>query len=219
MVPVLGASGDSLPPPHTPQFDVEPREGGILAIIFAAMASPCEVLLEASDHRRASELGRIAAEEAWRIESKFSRYRAESIVSAINRSGGHTLTVDEETAALIDYAAQCHALSGGRFDITSGVLRRCWTFDGSDRVPDPAAVAQLLPLIGFDKIQWESPRITVPAGMEIDFGGFGKEYAVDRVLARNWVVLRSRTGQFRWGHGRESGPHERALAGGRGASG
>lgn len=150
---------------------------------FMAMASPCEVLLETTDVSAAQRLGEAAAQEAWRIEAKFSRYRPESIVSTINRSQGHAVIVDEETAALIDYAARCHTLSGGRFDVTSGVLRRRWTFDGSDRVPAADAVASLLPLIGFDKVNWQSPCITLPAGMEIDFGGFGKEYAVDRVLA------------------------------------
>lgn len=165
------------------QLQLEPRDGGIVALCFSAMASRCELLLETHDVREANELGNIAAQEAWRIEAKYSRYRADSIVGTINNSEGHEVLVDPETAALIDYAAQCHALSGGRFDITSGVLRRCWKFDGSDRVPDPAAVANLLPLIGFEKVRWEPPRIMLPAGMEIDFGGFGKEYAVDRVLA------------------------------------
>lgn len=154
-----------------------------MALTFFAMASPCEVLLEASDLRDARELGHLAAQEAWRIETKYSRYRPESIVSAINGSRGKSVVVDAETAALIDYAARCHALSAGGFDITSGVLRRCWTFDGSDHVPAPDDVARLLPLVGFDKVEWQSPRITLPAGMELDFGGFGKEYAVDRVLA------------------------------------
>ena len=160
-----------------------PREGGIVAVCFVAMASPCELLLETADLHEAHEVGRVAAHEAWRIEARFSRYRPESIVSVINRSQGHAVVVDAETAALLDYAAQCHTLSQGRFDITSGVLRRCWTFDGSDRIPEPAAVAALLPLIGFAKVRWQAPRITLPAGMEIDFGGIGKEYAVDRVLA------------------------------------
>ncbi|MGP8035573.1 MAG: FAD:protein FMN transferase [Steroidobacteraceae bacterium] len=174
------ASGAS-PPPHAPGFEVTPRENGIVAVCFVAMASPCELLLE-TDEDAARDLGRVAAQEAWRIEAKFSRYRPESIISVINSSRGNAVVVDGETAALLDYAAQCHALSQGRFDITSGVLRRCWTFDGSDRLPEPAAVAALLPLIGFEKIRWQSPRITLPAGMEIDFGGIGKEYAVDRVL-------------------------------------
>jgi FAD:protein FMN transferase len=180
---VRAAAGGASRPPHAPEFQVVPREGGIVAVCFVAMASPCELLLDTTEVRAAHEVGRVAAQEAWRIEAKFSRYRPESIVSVINRSHGHAVVVDTETAALIDYAAQCHALSEGRFDITSGVLRRCWTFDGSDRLPEPAAVAALLPLIGFEKIRWQAPRITLPAGMEIDFGGNGKEYAVDRVLA------------------------------------
>lgn len=182
MRPGPGGPPDAAPP-HAPAFEVAEREGGIVAVHFRAMASPCELLLETTDRRVAAELGRAAAGEAWRIEVKFSRYRPESIVSVVNRSDGHAVVVDEETAALLDYAAHCHALSEGRFDITSGVLRRCWVFDGSDRIPEPAAVAKLLPLIGFEKLHWQPPRITVPAGMEIDFGGFGKEYAVDRVLA------------------------------------
>jgi len=170
-------------PPHAPAFEVAEREGGIVAVCFRAMASPCELLLATTDRRLGSDLGQAAAREAWRIELKFSRYRPESIVSAINRSDGHAVVVDDEAAALIEYAARCHALSDGRFDITSGVLRRCWKFDGSDRVPEPAAVARLLPLIGFERVRWQPPCITLPSGMEIDFGGFGKEYAVDRVLA------------------------------------
>ena len=176
------AAGGVLPPPHAPEFELVPHEGGLAAVRFTAMASPCELLLDTADRREARELGRAAAREAWRIEAKFSRYRPDSIVSVINRSQRTPVAVDAETAALIDYAAQCHALSGGRFDITSGVLRRCWKFDGSDRLPQPAAVAELLPLIGFEKICWEAPLITLRSGMEIDFGGIGKEYAVDRVL-------------------------------------
>jgi thiamine biosynthesis lipoprotein len=179
---VCAAAGGASPPPHAPEFEVVPREGGIVAVCFVAMASPCELLLETADAHAAGEAGRIAAQEAWRIEAKFSRYRPESIVSVINRSRGHAVVVDSETAALLDYAAQCHAFSQGLFDITSGVLRRCWRFDGSDRLPEPDAVAALLPLIGFERVSWQSPRIILPAGMEIDFGGIGKEYAVDRVL-------------------------------------
>ena len=64
--------------------------------------------------------------------------------------------------------------------MTSGVLRRAWKFDGSDRVPSAAEVTALLPLVGFDRLVWRSPVPELPRGMEIDFGGIGKEYAVDR---------------------------------------
>jgi thiamine biosynthesis lipoprotein len=94
------------------------------------------------------------------------------------------VTLDEEAAALIDYSAACHDGSDGRFDITSGVLRRVWTFDGGTRVPDDAAVHEALRLVGWSRVRWEKPVLTLPAGMEIDLGGIGKEYAVDRAAAR-----------------------------------
>ena len=159
---------------------VEAR-GELLAAKFTAMASPCEVLWSSAEHGSALALGTIAATEALRIEKKFSRYRDDSITAWIHGHRGTTLEVDEETAALIDFARQCYDLSEGLFDITSGVLRRAWKFDGSDRVPEPKLVESLLPLVGFDKVRWQSPHLLLPAGMELDFGGIGKEYAVDRV--------------------------------------
>ncbi len=84
---------------------------------------------------------------------------------------------------MIDYAARLTELSGGRFDITSGVLREVWRFDGRDRVPTRAAVAAVLARVGWPRARWRSPELTLEAGMEIDFGGIGKEYAVDRAAA------------------------------------
>lgn len=149
---------------------------------FSAMASPCEILLDHDDFTAAAAQLQAAAAEAWRIERKFSRYRQDNVVHAINAAAGAPVTVDEETARLIDFAVTLHQLSDGRFDITSGVLRRAWKFDGSDRVPASEAIAALLPLVGWDKARWEKPVLTLPAGMEIDLGGIGKEYAVDRVF-------------------------------------
>lgn len=144
------------------------------------MACPCETLVDAPDEAAATRAASAVAQEAWRIEAKFSRYRDDNLVYAINHAAGKELEVDVETARLLDFASQCHALSDGLFDITSGVLRRVWKFDGSDRLPDPAAVREVLKLVGWDKVHWRVPRFSMPAGMEIDFGGIGKEYAVDR---------------------------------------
>lgn len=147
---------------------------------FAAMAGPCEILVDSGDANLALELCELAGAEALRIERKYSRYREDSEISKIHRSAGLPVTVDEETARLLDYADQCHRLSRGMFDITSGILRKVWRFDGSDRVPGSAAVAALLKHIGWDKVQWQNPTLILPEGMELDLGGIGKEYAVDR---------------------------------------
>jgi thiamine biosynthesis lipoprotein len=147
------------------------------------MASPCEVHVGGTDRATAERIVALAAGEAARIEAKFSRYRPGNVIDTINTAQGRTLTLDDETARLLDYAAQLFDLSDGKFDVTSGVLRRVWRFDGSDRVPAPAAVAALLPRVGWDKVHWRAPQITLPEGMEIDLGGIGKEYAVDRAAA------------------------------------
>lgn len=161
---------------------VQPRPGAIYSATFAAMASPCEILVDTNDVAIAQEMGELACAETLRIEAKFSRYRDDSVVSRIKQSHGQPVTVDEETALLLDFARQCHELSDGLFDITSGVLRRAWKFDGSDKLPSQSTIDALLPLVGFQRLNWQSPLLTLPDGMELDLGGIGKEYAVDRVL-------------------------------------
>ena len=147
---------------------------------FVAMASPCEVILESADRDLTTQVSADVAAEAWRIEDKFSRYLEGNIIHRINTAAGSAIEVDEETANLLDFAATLHELSEGRFDITSGVLRDVWKFDGSDRVPDADSVSATLNRVGWEKIAWQRPRLTLQAGMEIDLGGIGKEYAVDR---------------------------------------
>ncbi len=158
------------------------RQGDTCSGRFRAMASPCEIILDHDHFPDAARQVEAAATEALRIERKFSRYRSDNIIHRINTANGQPVTVDDETARLIDVAAMLHELSDGLFDITSGVLRRAWTFDGSDNVPDENTIHDLLPLVGWQHVQWQSPVITLPTGMEIDLGGVGKEYAVDRVF-------------------------------------
>jgi FAD:protein FMN transferase len=176
----MGPSTDQSPPGG---IRVEDRGEGLVAACFNAMASPCELLLAESERGNAMALAATVAEEAWRVERKYSRYRSDSVVSIINQSRGSQMVLDDETAAMIDYAQHCFEISDGMFDITSGILRTAWHFDQSDRIPHPAAIAELLPLIGFDKLRWTRPVLMMPHRMELDFGGFGKEYAVDRAYA------------------------------------
>jgi len=147
---------------------------------FRAMAGPCDVLVESDDRRDAKRITAIVAAEALRIEAKFSRYLTGNVVHAINSSRGRAVSVDEETARLLDFARQLHEMSGGTFDVTSGALRRAWTFDGSDRLPAPEAVREALAFVGWHRVEWNGSEIRLEPGMEIDLGGIGKEYAVDR---------------------------------------
>jgi thiamine biosynthesis lipoprotein len=107
------------------------------------------------------------------------------VVGRLNaRAGrGEPLDVDDEMLALLDFAGQLHSLSGGRFDATAGVLRRAWDFRAA-RVPSADEVQALLPLIGWPMVRRSGRQVELErAGMELDFGGFGKEYAADRAAA------------------------------------
>lgn len=149
--------------------------------VFTAMANPCELLIETQDAALAQQLTELAMQEALRIEGKFSRYRDDSVIQAINTSHGRPIEVDTETAQLLDYGQVLWQLSEGAFDLTSGVLRRIWKFAANAQPPAATQVRELLNSIGWQRVDWRAPFITLPAGMELDFGGIGKEYAVDRV--------------------------------------
>ncbi len=150
---------------------------------FYAMGGQNEIQLYALTKVDAERLSQLAIREVNRIEAKYSRYQSESIISRINLEA-HTrpIEVDDETAGLLNYAAECYHQSSGLFDITSGVLRRIWNFKEKS-IPTQAEITKTLALIGWNKLDWRAPSIMFKkAGMEIDFGGLGKEYAVDRVI-------------------------------------
>ncbi len=149
------------------------------------MASDCEVRIAGVHRVQADEWAQRAIAEVLRIEAKFSRYLPTSIVSRINSSAGDArgVEVDEETAQLLNFAHQLFMQSDGLFDITSGVLRRAWDFKAA-RMPEQSELDALLPKVGWHITRWADNRLTLPLpGMEIDFGGFGKEYAADRAAA------------------------------------
>lgn len=152
---------------------------------FQAMSSRCEIRLEGDDEAVLAGAAQAAIAEVRRIEQKYSRYRADSIVSRINAAAGadEAVAVDDETASLLAFAARLHVWSDGLFDVTSGVLRRAWDFRRA-QLPAPAVLEALLALIGWPQVEWDGRCIRLPrTGMEVDFGGFGKEYAADRAAA------------------------------------
>jgi thiamine biosynthesis lipoprotein len=169
-------------------FDLT-RDKRLWRIEFSAMASPCEILCETEDLDFARALGAYAAAEARRIDEKFSRYKADSVVAAMLESRGRSITVDDETAKLLDYGEMLWRVSEGRFDLTSGILRHAWQFEEATQAPDPQRIPELMRYVGWQRLQWAPPVLTLPAGMEVDFGGIGKEYAVDRVA--DWAARES----------------------------
>lgn len=151
---------------------------------FNALGSRNEITIYSDHSDDASRGFTLVENEVRRIEEKYSRYRAESIVSRINDAAGNAFVdIDDETEKLFNFADACYRQSHGLFDITSGALRRVWNFREA-RIPERIEIEQCLSCIGWEKVQRKAQSIFLPHhGMEIDFGGFGKEYAVDQAAA------------------------------------
>ena len=156
---------------------------------FKAMGSPCELRLYANDKKTASQIANDAIAEVNRLEIKYSRYRNDSVTTKINNSAGNKngIKIDTETALLLNYAQVGYEQSAGLFDITSGILRKAWDFR-SNKIPEQQEIEALLPLIGWNKLIWNPSILCLPLqGMELDFGGYVKEYAAD--VAANFCIL------------------------------
>lgn len=148
---------------------------------FKAMGSPCEIKLYVENDP--SAIFYTLEQEVFRLEKKYTRYAEESVTSAINRQAGklEATTIDAETAGLLNYADQLYQQSDALFDITSGILRKVWDFK-SNILPTPEQLVQVLPNIGWENVELTEYSIRLcRKNMEIDFGGFVKEYATDAV--------------------------------------
>ena len=156
------------------------------SILFNAMASPCEVIVQTGDEQLALHIANAVMAEVRRIENKYSRYNINSLCWAINNSAGQSIPIDEETFQLFNFADQCFQLSEGLFDITSGVLNKVWTFNRkrtlNENLPTQKEIDAVLAFVGWKKVNFDHNQVTLPKGMAIDFGGIGKEYAVDRSI-------------------------------------
>jgi len=160
---------------------------------FWGLGGDNELQLYANSVSRAQELAQLAIEETLRIERKYSAFLEESVISEICRSSGkYSVELDDETASLIDYAAICFEQSEGLFDITSGPLIKLWDFKRKV-IPNQSGIDLAKRVCGFKKLQRVNRNLIHLSieGMEINLGGLGKEYAVDRaatLLSKNGIT-------------------------------
>ena len=149
---------------------------------FQAMGNPCEIQIYSESRISAKKTTQILSSEVSRLERKYSRFIPQSFVSEINYSAGSKLgiKIDQETRTLFERALINFEQSNGMFDITAGILNHLWDFR-SGVLPTKSQINELLPLIGFSKLQWRGSRLYLPANMAIDFGSIVKQYAADAV--------------------------------------
>jgi len=147
---------------------------------FKAMGSPCKIHIYLKNSAEFN-IAQSAINVIHQLEAKYSRYKLGNIVAKINQ-GGTTVDLDDETISLLNYAHTAYQLSDGLFDITTGVLRKAWDFK-RQTLPSQGLIDECLSYVGWHKILWDGASITLPRGMQIDFGGIVKEYAADAIAS------------------------------------
>lgn len=154
-------------------------------LAFRAMATQCEIQYTAPGGDPQAKKFEAAA-EGWvhAFEAKYSRFQPTSIVSRINDAAGQDwVAVDPETEGMLAMCDTLTFMTRGMLDPTALPLIRIWNWKAVPPViPTPEQIAAALKLVGWSKVQRQPGKVRLPvAGMALDFGGFGKEYAVDLV--------------------------------------
>lgn len=129
----------------------------------------------------------LAFEEVRRVDDLLSNYKPRSEWSQVNREAANrAVRVSPELFDFLKTCVQYSRQSGGTFDITVGPLVRVWGFyKGTGRLPHRAEIRGALARVGYQKVLLDEANQSVRfarTGVEIDPGGIGKGYAVDRVV-------------------------------------
>jgi thiamine biosynthesis lipoprotein len=153
---------------------------------FRALGTECEVFYEARDQPHADEVKHAVI--AWLIdfEATYSRFLHDSLLAKINASAGqHWFDIDPQTELLLDLCAHYHFNTQGAFDATSLPLSELWFWKNEHpTLPSAEAILAAKSLVDWKLVQRAPGRVFLPkAGMRLDFGGVGKEFAVDCLLS------------------------------------
>jgi thiamine biosynthesis lipoprotein len=178
----------------------------VLILLLAALAAPAGELLRledsmdamgatftviayGEDREKLQEGVEAALLEARRLDAMLSNYRPESEWSKVNRlAAAQPVPVSQELFDLLSACVRFSRLSDGAFDITVGPLMRVWGFyRNRGRLPAKEEIESVLPVIGYQNILLDPLEKTVrfaKPGVEIDPGGIGKGYAVDKMVEK-----------------------------------
>ncbi len=148
------------------------------------MGTVVEIMAGGQDGDKLEAAVNAALAEMERLDKLLSSHRQDSDVTRLSQAGSkHEVAI--ETAEVIALGLNVAQRSGGAFDLTLGELKTLWSFDKeSPTVPDQQAVSAALIGIGPRALVLNGRQVTKQAPqLQVDLGGIGKGYAVDRAIA------------------------------------
>ena len=178
-----------------PHDTIRTEQAALLRLSRRAMATTFEILLPYGTPN-AMDIGADAFDRLDALEAQLTVYRDSSEVSRLNRIAAYgPVPVEEGLFGLLRLAARIHAETDGAFDVTAGAIIKAWGFfKGPRRIPSEAERIEALGRVGTQFVELKPETNAVKflrPGLEINLGGIGKGYAMDRVaeyVRREWGV-------------------------------
>jgi FAD:protein FMN transferase len=169
-----------------PQIHLEPDPRGVRRVAFRALGTDCAFQFRCEDNKTALQF--VADALGWlsAFEAKFSRFKPDSMLSKINQAAGKEwVSVDQEMEKMLDLADVMQRLTEGVLDAATLPLTKVWDSKVvHERLPSDDEIAKAMSLSNWSDVHRKPGKVFLSReGMGLDFGGFGKEYAVDQVIA------------------------------------
>ena len=124
-------------------------------------------------------------------DAVLSTWRPDSEISRLHSAVGEAPTqLTAATCSLLSEAGRLAAYTGGAFDPVVGALVEAWDLHGAGRVPTRHQLESARAHSGWHRVRLDSERCTLsmPVGVSLDVGAFGKGEALDRVRREAPVV-------------------------------
>lgn len=179
-MPLVLPSHRAPPPPAAQATTGVP----LRVLTWTALGTRCTVQYSATSAAQAQAFETAAVGWVAAFEAKYSRFRPDSLLSRINAAAGLApVAIDAEMEGLLALCGRLHFMTQGVLDPTALPLLRLWDYKAvNPRLPTEGELGAARRLVGWKKVQRTPGHVFLPErGMALDFGGFGKEWAVDIV--------------------------------------
>ena len=193
------------PPPLSEPLAGGAASGYLVHYSRRAMACRFQVMLDAAKYRQAADAAIEALDLIDALEAQMTVYRDDSEISRLNqRAADEPVEVEARLFDLLRRAVELYEETRGAFDVTSGPLSKVWGFSRREgRVPSEEELVPALEKTGTRHLRLDEQRSSVGfdrEGLEINLGGIGKGYALDRAAE---VLREQEVNDFIW-HGGQS---------------